>query len=60
MYLPQDKNILFSMLNTYLRDKYKSLDEFCLDNDINKKSLIEDMLSFGFIYDKNLNQFIGK
>ena len=60
MYLPSDKNILFSMLNTYLRDKYPSLKEFCVDNDVDEESLLNDMQQSGFIYDENLNQFIVK
>ena len=36
MELPKDPMILFSFINTKLRDKYTSLDELCDDLDINK------------------------
>ena len=31
--LPNDPNILFSYMNMMLRDRYPSLEEFCIFND---------------------------
>ncbi|MDO5444643.1 MAG: DUF4250 domain-containing protein [Eubacteriales bacterium] len=56
--LPQDPVILFSYLNTKLRDEYSSLDRLCDDMDISRKDL-EDILSqAGFTYDAVRNRFI--
>ena len=43
MELPKDPMILFSFINTNLRDHYKSLDELCDDMHVNKKSLVEEL-----------------
>ena len=34
MSLPEDPVILYSFVNTQLRDKYSSLDDFCRSNNI--------------------------
>ena len=53
MELPKDPMILFSFINTKLRDKYTSLDELCDDLDINKA----DLKAAGFEYNPNQNKF---
>mgnify|MGYP000628624095 FL=1 len=57
MELPKDPMILFSFINTNLRDHYKSLDELCDDMHVNKKSLVEELESVGFEYNPNQNKF---
>lgn len=56
--LPQDPFILFSYINTKLRDDYASLDILCDDLDINKDELIEKLASIGMTYDATLNKFV--
>ncbi|MBQ2838128.1 MAG: DUF4250 domain-containing protein [Muribaculaceae bacterium] len=56
--LPQDPFILFSYINTKLRDNYSSLDILCEDLNIDKDTLIKKLSSIGMIYDASLNKFI--
>lgn len=57
MTLPQDPMMLFSLVNTKLRDEYSSLDDLCNDLQISKK-VIEDKLSqVGFEYNASQNKF---
>lgn len=57
MELPKDPMILFSFINTNLRDNYKSLDELCEDMHVNKKNIVEELESVGFEYNPNQNKF---
>lgn len=57
MELPKDPMILFSFINTNLRDNYKSLDELCEDMQVNKKNIVEELESVGFEYNPNQNKF---
>ena len=55
--LPKDPFILFSVINTKLRDYYQSLDVLC-DDLGEDRAEIEKMLSAaGFEYDEKTNQF---
>lgn len=56
--LPQDPFILFSYINTKLRDDYASLDILCDDLDINQEELVEKLASIGMTYDATLNKFV--
>ena len=57
MELPNDILILFSFINTKLRDEYPSLDELCASLDINRSELEERLRTEGFEYDARLNKF---
>ncbi len=57
MELPNDILILFSFINTKLRDEYPSLDELCASLDINRSELEERLRTEGFVYDARLNKF---
>ncbi|HCA54797.1 MAG: DUF4250 domain-containing protein [Acutalibacteraceae bacterium] len=57
MSLPQDPIILYSFLNTQLRDHYTSLDEFCRANCCDEKELVEKLSAVGFEYDREKNRF---
>ena len=48
--LPEDPMILFSFINTKLRDNYASLDELCDDMHISKADLVAKLGSVGFEY----------
>lgn len=56
--LPNDPVILFSVINTKLRDYYKNLDELCDDLQIDKNDIINKISGIGYEYDEQLNQFI--
>ena len=56
--LPKDPMILYSVLNTKLRDFYGSLDDLCEDMYVDKQVLLDTMARVGFHYDPNRNAFI--
>ena len=58
MQLPQDPVILYSVINTKLRDFYSSLEALCEDMNINEKDLKQKLSTVGFEYDKKRNQFV--
>ncbi len=55
--LPQDPIILFSFINTRLRDNYPSLDALCDDMHIDRAALEERLAAAGFEYLPEQNQF---
>ncbi len=55
--LPNDPVMLLSVLNTKLRDHYKSLDELCLDMEIEKKVITDKLSAIDYIYNEQRNQF---
>ncbi|MBQ1519002.1 MAG: DUF4250 domain-containing protein [Ruminococcus sp.] len=57
MPLPNDPIILFSYINTMLRDNYSDLDELCKSLCIPKEQITEKLASVGFAYDPNSNSF---
>ncbi|MBQ3940909.1 MAG: DUF4250 domain-containing protein [Oscillospiraceae bacterium] len=57
MKLPNDPFILFSYLNTELRDTGMSLTEFCAENGCNEREIIEKLAESGFSYDEQQNRF---
>ncbi len=56
--LPNDPFLLFSVINTKLRDYYKNLDELCYDLQIDKIDIIDKISSIGYEYNEQQNQFI--
>lgn len=55
-----DPNLLLSLVNTKLRDKYKSLDDLCDYEDMDKEKIIESLASIGYFYNEERNTFIYK
>ena len=55
--LPQDPIILYSYLNTMLRDRFSSLDELCESLDLYKDELVDKLKTAGFEYMPEINQF---
>lgn len=49
--------MLFSVVNTKLRDKYDSLDALCSDMDVNKAELEHELAQAGFEYNPEQNKF---
>lgn len=58
MELPNDANILLSVVNTKLRDFYPSLDALCEDLDADKSEIISRLGAIDYTYDENLNRFV--
>ncbi len=58
MSLPEDPVILYSFVNTQLRDKYSSLDDFCRSNNIDAEKLSAKLSAAGFEYIPDLNRFM--
>ena len=56
--LPQDPFILFSYINTKLRDNYASLDILCEDLDVDKEELVNKLATIGMSYDATRNKFV--
>lgn len=57
MELPNDPMILFSFVNTKLRDIYPSLDDLCEDLHLNKETLLKKLAAAGFEYNPSQNKF---
>lgn len=55
--LPQDPIMLYSVLNTKLRDFYPSLKALCEDFHIEEEALKEKLSAAGFTYNEERNQF---
>ena len=57
MEVPKDPMMLFSFINTKLRDEYSSLDELCDDLNTNKEDLERKLKAAGFEYNPKQNKF---
>lgn len=57
MMLPKDPNILLSMINMKLRDKYSTLEELCEDLDVEKVEIEKTLKYIGYEYSSKTNQF---
>ncbi len=55
--LPQDPFILFSYVNTQLRDHFSTLEALCEDAGIPVAELISKLEQAGFQYDEKQRQF---
>ena len=56
--LPQDPIMLYSVLNTKLRDRYSSLEDLWEDLNVSKEELEEKLKTVGFVYNRERNQFV--
>lgn len=56
--LPQDPVMLYSLLNTLLRDSYPSLAALCEDRELSEKDLLYRLSEAGFSYDRDRNRFV--
>ena len=52
-----DAFILLSVVNTKLRDKYSSLEEYCQEEDKNRVEIEALLKSIGYVYDADANSF---
>ena len=58
MDLPKDPMMLYSVVNTKLRDYYHSLDDLCDDMGVSKDELESTLRAAGFEYNDELNKFV--
>ncbi len=56
--IPNDPVILLSYINTQLRDKYKSLDDFCDACEVTKADIINKLALIDYHYNERTNQFV--
>lgn len=56
--LPKDPFILYSFINTRLRDFYPSLDHLCSDMQVSKEDITYELNHCGFTYDEKNNRFV--
>lgn len=56
--LPQDPYMLLSVINTKLRDSYRTFDELCDDMQVDKNMILEKLYAVDYEYDSSCNQFI--
>ena len=57
MAIPNDPFILFSYVNTCLRDQGITLEEFCAANGLSMDDLIKKLADAGFSYDAEQRRF---
>lgn len=57
MQLPQDPVLLMSLINTYLRDQYPSLEALCDDRELDINDICAKLDTVGFTYMPEQNQF---
>lgn len=57
MNLPADPMILFSFINTKLRDHYASLDALCADLEVDRLQIERRLKEVGFEYNPEQNRF---
>lgn len=55
--IPKDPVILYSFLNTKLRDQYSSFTSLCEDMELNEEEILSILKTMDFHYDAKGNQF---
>lgn len=58
MQLPQDPNMLYSIINMKLRDEYPSLSALCSGMDIDEADIVQPLADAGYHYDGATNRFV--
>lgn len=57
MNLPEEPMMLYSFINTKLRDCYPSLDAMCEDMGVDKADIMRKLKTVGFEYIPSSNRF---
>ena len=55
--LPKDPYILLSVVNTALRDEFKSLDDMCKSMNFERDKIVTTLNEVGYVYNDSLNTF---
>lgn len=58
MAMPEDPMILYSYINTQLRDRYSSLEELCSSMNADRDTLVQKLNAAGFEYSAEQNRFM--
>lgn len=58
MFLPKDPAMLLSVINTYLRDYYSSLEDLCQETNLSAEEIIQQLAIIDYHYDPEQNQFV--
>lgn len=58
MNLPQDPNMLMSVINMKLRDEYPDFQSMCAALDLDAEEIKRNLASAGYHYDINSNRFM--
>lgn len=56
--IPKNSVMLLSYVNTQLRNKYSSLNEFCNDNNVAENEIRKQLEKINYNYSEEVNQFI--
>lgn len=56
--IPKDPVMLLSFVNTQLRDKCVSLNDFCNEYNADENDIIDKLKSINYIYSEKENKFI--
>ena len=56
--LPNDPIMLFSVINTQLRDHYENLTDLCKSYNVSETEIIAKLKAADFVYDPGINQFV--
>lgn len=56
--IPKNSVMLLSYVNTQLRNKYKSLNEFCNYNNVAESEIRKQLEKINYNYSEEVNQFI--
>ena len=56
--LPKDPVLLLSVVNTKLRDYYKSLSHLCDDMNVEMHAITSTLEAIDYVYDEKRNQFV--
>lgn len=56
--IPKDPAMLFSYINTQLRDFYPDIEELCKSLSLEKEALDKSLNSIGYEYDEEKNQYV--
>lgn len=56
--IPNDPVMLLSYVNLKLRDYYRSLDDLCEGEDVEKQTLLDKLAGIGYVYNEQNNQFV--
>ena len=60
MYLPKDTDMLLSVINTALRDKYPSIYALCEDEEISLEEVVSKLENAGYYYSEERNAFVWR
>jgi predicted MarR family transcription regulator len=57
--MAMDSNILLSLINMKLRDEFESLEDLCVEYDVDDTVIINKLKIIGYKYNHNTNQFVS-